>query len=144
MNNFSLVKSDIDSVTLDSFKEAIYTAYKGGITSVAPLGFSGDTIFIFGGSRKCEVSIRNYGNDAELLITDPAGNFLFYGRYHISLGIDFVCDQYYNIFLLVKDRVTSEISDRPKFADLDIPDNCARTSGFAMLEAYQRQGGVLI
>lgn len=133
---------NIDEITENSFKEAIIDCFKSGITSVAPLGFSGDTIILFGyenNGRKSLVSIRNYGNDAELLITDKEGHFLFYGRYHISMGIDFVSNQYWKIFSQCKMYIESIIPKRPDFADLQITDKAIPTDGFDMLNDYQRK-----
>ena len=107
MDNYSMVKENLYEITKETFKEAIFLAYKGGITSLAPLGFSGDTIVIHGSksektSRVSQVSVRNYSGDAELLITDKEGHFLFYGRYRVDLGLDFLVEQYWSIFNNVK------------------------------------------
>lgn len=134
--NTELLQSELSGVTKDLFKQGIFLAYKGGITSVAPLGRSGDTILLHGsdsGGRKSQVSLRNYGGDIELLITDVSGRFLFYGRYHISMGIDFVLDQYWSIFELTKPQILSEIPDRPSFANIKIADDASYTIGFDML-----------
>ncbi len=110
------------------------SAYKDGITSVAHLGFSGDNIVLFGTeehSRVSLISIRNYGNDAELLITDTKGSSLFYGRFHISMGVEFIADFYWNIFLSVKPHIESVINSRPKWAELDVPKQVFTSSFFA-------------
>lgn len=134
----------LNKVTKKLFKEAIFFAYKGGITSVAPLGFSGETILLYaknGESRKSQVSIRNYGNDAELLITDIDGNFIFYGRFHISNGIGFVLDQYWNIFKSVRSKIEYKMKDRPDFAKLQVTNKAIPTIGFDMLNSYQQKCG---
>lgn len=142
--NKSIMVNSLNKVTKKLFKEAIYLAYKGGITSVAPLGFSGDTILLYaknGESRKSQISIRNYGNDAELLITDNDGSFIFYGRFHISNGIGFVLDQYWNIFKSVRDKIETKIKERPDFANLEITNKAIPTIGFDMLRTYQNTCG---
>lgn len=141
--NTTIVVDDLKKIKKKNFKEAIYLAYKGGITSVAPLGFSGDTVMIHGNGRKQQVSIRNYGNDAELLITNKNGNFLFYGRYHINLGVDRIATLYFNIFKNVLPLMDTEDINRPDFANLSIPSSCHHTIGFDMMLAYQRSLGGL-
>lgn len=95
--NKTLLKKDIDEITIQTFRDAVFLCYKVGITSIAPLGCSGDTILLHGdeeNGRESVVSIRNYSGDAELLITDKQGKFLFYGIFSIDLNIDFVVNQY--------------------------------------------------
>jgi hypothetical protein len=140
-DNKTMIKPTLNKVTKKSFKEAIYFAYKGGITTVAPLGFSGDTIILYakeGKGRVSQVSIRNYCCDAELLITDINGDFLFYGRFHLSIGLDFMVNQYWQIFKSVKHLIETEVKKRPDFANLEIPKTAGMSIGFDMLRAYQK------
>lgn len=145
-NNHEIRVSYLDKVTPDLFREAILLAYSGGITSIAPLGQSGDTIILFDFPNKQErygrpvgrpsqISVRNYCGDAELLITDAGGDFLFYGRFHINLGFDFVVDEYYRIFEQVKDRILDSIDKRNDITEV-ISENAQKTEGFGMLAAY--------
>jgi hypothetical protein len=66
MNNIIIKKASLKEINLDAIKEAIFLAYKGGITSVATLGHSGDTIILYEQKdegelgRRSQVSIRNY------------------------------------------------------------------------------------
>lgn len=142
MNNESLRKDDLQQITKKLFKEALFLCYKDGITSIAPLGFSGDTIILHGSknlstSRVSQVSIRNYSNDAELLITDAKGNFLFYGRFDINLGVEFVINQYWAIFNKVKDKIGIVLPDLSNFKNIKFHENCSHSIGFDMLKAYQ-------
>ena len=141
MRNEEIKKSSLSEITKDTFKEAIFLAYAGGITSVAPLGHSGDTVILHGEktmevSRVSQVSIRNYCGDVELLITDTKGHFLFYGRYRIDLGLDFVVEEYWSMFNKVKDSITKNIERVSEFKDIEIPEDCPRTMGFDMLETF--------
>jgi hypothetical protein len=141
MYNYELKKTDLNEITKKLFKEAVFLCYRDGITSIAPLGFSGDTILLFEcekDGRKSSVSIRNYCNSAELLIKDSKGNFLFYGRFLIDLGIDLVTDQYWNIFLLVKNEIESETKEISDFKNVKVSESCELTVGFEMLSAYQK------
>lgn len=142
MDNTELRKIAIDEITKHHFEQAIYLAYRDGITGQAPLGFSGDTIILFGEDRKSQVSIRNYCNDAELLICDARGNFLFLGRYDINLGIDFVVDQYWEIFNKVKSSIEIVLPEISQFANVKVNDRCAVSDGFAMLLAYHKLGNI--
>jgi hypothetical protein len=139
--NRDLLKQGLSEIKKENFKQAIYYCYKDGITTLAPLGFSGDNILLFGeeqGGRKSVVSIRNYSGNAELLITDKKGNFLFYGRYDVNIGVDFIADQYWKIFLMVYDFIESEIEKVSEFANVKLNANCESSEGFKMLSAYQK------
>ena len=142
MDNYSMVKENLYEITKETFKEAIFLAYKGGITSLAPFGFSGDTIIIHGSksektSRVSQVSVRNYSGDAELLITDKEGHFLFLGRYRVDLGLDFLAEQYWSIFNNVKMSILKVVERTSEFKDIEIPENVEKTVGFDMLFAFQ-------
>jgi len=142
MDNYSMIKENLYEITKETFKEAIFLAYKGGITSLAPLGFSGDTIILHGTknektSRVSQVSIRNYSGDAELLITDREGHFLFYGRFRVDLGLDFLVEQYWTIFNSVKMSILKVIERTSEFKDIEIHENVEKTVGFDMLFAFQ-------
>lgn len=145
--NTEIRKDKLSSIRRKDFKEAIYLCYRDGITSRAPLGFSGDSILLFGDprggtkngytTRKSVVSIRNHCRDAELLITDQEGNFLFYGGFDINLGVDFVLNQYWAIFKKVRhmiEDVTPEVSD---FANVEDSPDMTLSAGFAMLKQFQ-------
>lgn len=138
--NKELHKKNISEITEELFKEAIFLCYKGGITSRAPLGFSGDDILLLGkaeGGRKGLVSIRNYCGDAEMLITDMDGKFLFYGRYDIDLGVDFVVSQYWQMFNLIKDKINTVVEQKSKFKNLSEAEHCTYSEGFNLLRSYQ-------
>jgi hypothetical protein len=90
------------------------------------------------GGRVSLISIRNYCNGAELLITDTKGNFLFYGRYDISLGIDFIADQYWAIFNQVKPWIESVLENISEFKNIHLSDEVTPTEGFKILKAYQK------
>jgi len=140
--NYLIKKESIDEITKNTFKEAIFLSYKDGIKTIAPLGLSGDDIVIFGkkkDNRKSIVSIRNYCGDAELLITDINGHFIFYGRYDIDMGIDFVCEQYWQMFNKVKNKIETIMPNKSKFENLKINSDCEVSEEFAMLKAYQEK-----
>lgn len=136
--NYSIVKKSLDEITVDSFKEAIFESYKGGITFVAPLGFSGDTIMLHGKDRVSQVSIRNYSGDAELLITDTLGNFIFYGRFHVSMGVEFLAAEYFRIFTKVKKQIDKELPFRPDFTKVEKAAHCTSSEGFQLLHLFQK------
>jgi len=137
--NTEMIKKSLSEITLDTFKEAIFIAYRDGIKSLAPLGCSGDTVLLFSkdGSRKSSVSIRNYSGDAELLITDAAGGFLFYGRFDVNIGLNFMASQYLAIFESVKDKIETVVQKTIDFENVRFADDCEKTVGFEMLRAFQ-------
>jgi hypothetical protein len=93
----------LEEITKRDFKEAIAKCLDKGIKHVAPLGSAGENVLIHGRrtpyvSRVSYVSLRLYNKDVELLLTDTKGDFLFYGRHHLSLGLDYISNSYYQIF----------------------------------------------
>ncbi|WP_428657594.1 hypothetical protein [Runella sp.] len=108
-------KEAITEITKDDFCRAIALAIIGGTSHSSQYAESGSTIFIHGTSRVEQVSIRNYNGDPELLITDTQGKFLFYGRFARSIGIELLTEQYFNIFLLLRDQIkdSSDVTDHP-------------------------------
>jgi len=132
--NKELLQTDLESVTKDLMKQAFFLAMRDGVTSVAPLGFSGDTVMLYGteqGGRKSSVSFRMYCDDVEMLITDIKGSFLFYGRYRKEIGVDTVLNEYWNMFNLVKPFILSELPRVGK--GLKISPNVTHTEGWAIL-----------
>lgn len=106
--NKEMLLHDLEAISRNTFKDAIELCYRDGVTSKAPLGFSGDTVVIFGkeeGGRISLVSVRNHSGSAELLITDVDGNFLFLGKYLKRFGTEFIANQYWLIFKLVKSEI---------------------------------------
>lgn len=137
--NKELIKENLSDISKDSFKEAIFLCYKDGITARAPLGFSGDSIMLFGNEtpdRVSVVSIRNYSGDAELLITDKKGRFLFYGRFDVDMGLDFVADMYWKIFNKLKSKIETVMPSDSKFKVKDA-ENVSYSVGFDMLKSFQ-------
>lgn len=108
MDNHTLQVKYLKGITPQLFKEAIELARDGGIASVAPLGYAGETIILHeaknkgGHSRSEEVSIRMHSGDVGLLITDKCGRFLFHGSYHIGMGVDFLVREYYRAYRKVR------------------------------------------
>ena len=135
-------KSSLDEITLDTIKEGIFEAYKGGITSVAPLGRSGDTIILYEGQREgdggrvSQVSLRNYCGDVELLITSKNGSFLFYGRYDCRMGLQFVAKEYFRMFRKVKSKILKDTGKRLNFQNVEVSESATRTIGFQMMDDY--------
>lgn len=103
--NNEIKKRRINEVTRELFAEAVRLCFRDGIKERAPLGYRGDTIMLFGESRRSEVSVFNHSGDAKMLITDSAGRFLFYGGFHLGFGVDFIANHYYNIFCLVEQNI---------------------------------------
>lgn len=143
MKNYELLKQDLLCITQSTFEQAFFLAYRDGITSIASLGFSGDDIILYEGgqnekvSRVSRVSVRNYGNDVELLITDRVGNFLFYGRYAIDLGVEFVARTYWHTFETLRPYIDTELPKSRSFTFADVNPNATYSEGFAILKAYQ-------
>lgn len=139
MYNVELLQSSVSKITKELIQQAVFLAYRDGITSKAPLGSAGDSVLLLGSAspRSSYISIRNYCGDAELLITDTEGHFLFYGRFRIDLGLDFVVDQYWSIFKKVKSKITTNVERVSIFKDVTLNKNVEYTEGFEILKMYQ-------
>jgi hypothetical protein len=120
--------NELDKITKKNFRAGIIHCIKGGLTSHAMLGSSGETYIMNGSkssdvSRISQVSLRLYNKDVELLLTDTKGDFLFCGRYHLSHGIDFLTNEYYRIFkanlewikTVAPNRNSVDLTDYTKF-----------------------------
>lgn len=97
-HNTDLLQSSLDKITPRLLEEAIFLAFYNGVETVAPLGFSGQTIRLHGGPRQSEVSVRNHSGTPEMLVTDRAGHFLCLLKMHMGLGIATVAAHFYTAF----------------------------------------------
>ncbi len=130
------MSKNIDEITIKDFQDAIELALSGGHNSIAPLGMSGDTILIHGTNKPKkyqQVSIRLYGGDPELLITNNDGEFLFYGQLDIRLGKRVVAKQWFKIFQLVKDQICTSFDMK---TNIVINKDAKQTIGFAMIDSH--------
>jgi hypothetical protein len=123
MNNNEMQLQSLDDITQATFEQAVYLAFYRGTTHEALLGSSGDTIILYaaaatGVTRCSQVSVRKYNSDAELLITDTEGQFLFYGRFSIALGARFVVEQYWQIFQLLRPKIDTSVPMRNDYHTL--------------------------
>lgn len=107
--NQEITKNNLDDITRDSFMDALVLAFRDGITSEAPLGYSGDDIVLHGLTRprKSLITVRNHTGMAELLITTAHGDFITLTKFNMKFGEEFISNQFYLIFKLVKDKVLS-------------------------------------
>ena len=142
-----LYQDDLKGITKKKIKEAIYLAFRDGIKSVAPLGFRGDDILLFGNpsakrengrtGRKSVVMIFNHSGNAKMLITDTQGHFLFHGGFDINIGVGFIADEYWPIFKKLRHRIETERKYISKFADLEIPKCQSCIGGYESMLQFQ-------
>lgn len=115
-------QTKIKNITKYLFKQIIKVVADSKITSIAPLGFSGDDYTIYGKpwhkrkdtgkyGRESLIQFRMHNGDVELLITDKTGNFLFIGKLTPELGIDIVVDVFWKAYRKVKKYLLKEIKD---------------------------------
>ena len=147
---YKFSKTNIDDITKEVLKETIAYIMLSPIKSVAPLGFSGETYYLYGKfitkeessdgqwHRQSVISIRNYCNRPELLITDKNGRFLFYGKYDVN-DYDFIVDRFYETIQLLKSKVDT-IEEEKETPKIDFS-NTTLTVGFEMLKAYYNLKG---
>lgn len=107
--NEKYLKKELSEINFELLVQVIEFVYTIGHNSFAPLGCSGNTYILYGSSRKKEISLRLHSGDVELLITDMVGNFLFYGKFDISLlPTSFIAKQYLSIIENVKHLLDNE------------------------------------
>lgn len=141
-------KDNIEAITKEFLKEVIAYIMLAPITNIAPLGFSGEDYYLYGRfikhtesedghwHRESIISLRNYCNNPELLITDKEGRFLFYGRYDVN-DYEFIADRFYETIQLLKNKIDTieKIKEIPK-ANFD---KANLSVGWDMLKAYSKQ-----
>lgn len=143
MNDLQMKVKCLSDINLQTFKDGIFLAYKDGITSIAPLGMSGNTVILYEAKeekqsgRVSQVSLRNYCGSVELLITDVKGSFLFYGRYDYRIGLSFVAKEYFRVFNKVRKHIQKELP-KMDLSKVEVNENYTKTIGFEMLESYQQ------
>jgi len=106
--NTEIIKNSLEDITRDDFRDALGLAFRDGITSHAPLGYSGDDVVLHGtakGGRSRLITVRNHSGMAELLITNAVGNFLYLGKFDIDFGDEFISNQFWLTYRLVKDKI---------------------------------------
>lgn len=107
MNQSRFYQTDILKVTIFLFQEAIEEVLAERAKPIVPLARVGSTVTLFGEEypqRRNLITVRNYNDDAELLITDANGTFLFYGRFDASLGSEAISSEFWRIFSLFFER----------------------------------------
>lgn len=105
---FDYKKDNLDDITLDYMKEMAIITMASGITEFAIIGCSGATYYLYGESRKAEVSFRNYCGTLEMLITDLNGRIIIYNKLN-GLPFDELIEEYYRQFLIVKHLIETEV-----------------------------------
>lgn len=113
-----------------------------GINSIAPLGFSGDSYYLFGELknpntkdwyRESEVSFRNYCGMLEMMITDSKGKTLIYTKID-GLPVKELISEYYRQFLMVRDLIL-----KAKITTFDankLAEDYELSQGFKILNTY--------
>jgi len=137
--NYELRQQKLRKVNLDLVKKGVFLAFRDGITSRAPLGWSGDTIILFGDEkegRRSVISLRNHCGDVELLVTDVNGHFLFCGKYDPNLGIEWVASLHYDTIKRLRPFVEIEVEQKFMKDIKDAP-HVEISDGFEWLKIVQ-------
>ncbi|MDQ0062359.1 hypothetical protein [Paenibacillus harenae] len=104
-------------LTITDFVNGVEVITGGRITSVAPLGYSGNDLVLDGqrrnesGKRESLVSLRRYCDTAELLITDKEGRFLTYQKYHFVLGTPFIAHKFFEAWNELSDFIEKDMNE---------------------------------
>ena len=103
-----MMVSSLDEITYQTFKEAVTKLLTAPITSRAPLGYSSDTILLFGddgNERRNGVSVRNHSGNISMLICNRDGRFIFHGGFSIHLPSLFTARELYKTFRKVRQHL---------------------------------------
>lgn len=100
-------------LVLEHFKSAISAVIDIGLINYAPMGASGNHIVLSrgecgSGERVSQVSIRLHNSQVDLLVTNACGDFLYYGKWHKRLGVDFISKQHYEVWCILKEKLLQD------------------------------------
>lgn len=84
-------------------------------------------------SRSCQVSLRKYGNECELLITDYEGNFLTYSKLNFCFDDKYIGTKFYDLFIELKPFIGTIIN---KFEQEINFNKVEYSKGFDILNCY--------
>lgn len=145
MENYCFVKDNLNDITKDYMSMVAKVVMNAGISTIAPLGFSGDHFYLYGRfidtnesddgkwHRESVVSFRNYCNMLEMLITDKSGKFLIYTQKD-GLDFDELIDSFYLDFCSVKNLIVGNI--KPTFEKTEVNNDAQLSAGFEILKNY--------
>ena len=102
-------KDNLDNITLEYMRDMAVMTMNSGINNFAIIGCSSDTYYLYGESRKSQVSFRNYCGGLEMLITDLDGKFITYNKLD-GLSFDDLISEYYRQFLTVKHLIETKVN----------------------------------
>lgn len=109
-------KENLDDISYEHFEMAAYAAMTAGYSEIALIGIpTGEEIILHGSQGEFEgrfrrtslVSLRNYCDSLELLVTDKKGKFLIYSKID-GLSSKEVIEEAYREFLSVKHLILTE------------------------------------
>ena len=146
--NYKYKKNTLDEITEELIFEAACTTMTSGFTSIAPLGFNGDTFILYEGvkeegnntTRCSQISLRNYCGILELLITDKEGGFIIYNQLD-GLTAEEIVKEYYRQFLTVKHLIDKKIErafQEAKFVK-PVSELIEESVGFKILEKLKEK-----
>lgn len=135
------MKSDVNDITIEDFREVLETVLNGKITSIAPLGFSSDNIYLY--NNKTEgvswsgcVKIRTWSNMPELLIGNKAGKWLCHMNIDRLMGFEYILTEFHRAFENVKHLI--DRNDRAEFHEPGLAENVRITPSVEVLEKLAR------
>lgn len=110
--NILFQKQNLSDIDLNLFQEVLTECLSQGHSGFAPLGASGDDFILYTQynpsekpsrvTRDRQLSIRLHNSTPEMLITDRDGRFIFYGKFHKTLGVEFISNEFFRLFKELK------------------------------------------
>lgn len=140
------MKSSVNEITKEDFREALETVLNGKVTTIAPLGFSGDQFYLYDnptmkedGIRKISwsgcVTIRTWSDMPELLIGNKAGRWLCHLKIDRIMGFDYILNEFHRQFENTKHLIDKFDRDEKK---VEVSEDVGYAAGFKILELAQR------
>jgi hypothetical protein len=139
-------KKDLENITKDDFQKLVKITLGDEVTTIAPLGYSGDTYILCENEdkpispydpkghvgRSSEVSFCNWSGHAEILITDLYGSFICHCQHAARLPIEFIVDSFWLQFNAVKHLIKESLPPLDK--SFKVAERVEYSAGFEILK----------
>lgn len=136
------MKKNVDDITKDDFREALETILNGKVTTVAPLGFSGDSLYLYNNPTPREngegniswsgcVTMRTWCDIPVLLIGNKEGIWLCCLKINRVMGFDYILNEFHRAFENVKHLIDRH--DKHEH-EVEFHDDVKVSEGFKILE----------
>jgi hypothetical protein len=133
------MKTDVNEITKLDFRDALEIVWNGKVTTIAPLGFSGDNLYLYNNKTEGKswsgcVTMRTHSGMPELLIANKAGRWLSFMKVDPLMDFEYVLDEFYRQFENVKHLIDG-FHDKENAVEFSA--DVQYSAGFKLLELAQ-------